>query len=376
MIKRISFSALTAALAISLLALASTDARAASVEELTKQLQASLTEDITALSRKFEKGKGQDGAQGEMDAQMQMQLQMFQRALQSGAIFSSETEYGDGRGLQGLAAMAPSEKSRKLAMELAAELKKAEKEKEAIWLRETEETLRVCLQKGFAAKTAKEIDTLLAEVGRLTRYSSDRYNRSASVRTLTEEAGTAKEFLRQWQDYLAATEAGNNKGARETLSRLTNYSRGDLASFIPRSEMLAKLNALQPAEPVEKPKISVAAIVEQTKTLEDLPKAAEAIRQSGRDSYSAGSDSQLANELRTLARHYEEIKNGVGVNSFLGRYTGSRYDSTSGEQLTRLRMQLLLVAIAQACNLELARSGETVSGYLQRMMENARQRKD
>jgi len=378
--KCISFPAFTMTLAISLLALASTDAWTAPVEELTKQLRASLSEDMKSLEKKGGEGKGQGAMQNEMNTQMLMQLQMLQQAVQSDAFMSSDNEFGGARGwLQGLAAMTPSEKTRKLALELVAEVKKVQQEKENAWLHNTEETLKTCLQKGFAAKLAKEIDPLLVEVGKVERYSGDRYNRSTNVRALTEEVGAAKVFLRHWQTYLAATAFGNKQSAIEALRDMTSSNQQYLPSFIPRSELLARLNALQPPE---KPRIPVATIVAQTKTLEDLPKAIDALRQNGRDNNSSNSDTALAYELRRLFEIYAEVKAGSAssINNVVRSYPRLVRGSDTDERIPALRGQLVRLALPIACGLEDPKDqpnrDENIGSYIRRVIDKARQRQD
>jgi len=367
------------ALAVWLFAFACGGFQAASVEELTKQLRASLSEDMRALSKKSGESKGHSAMQSEMNSQILMQLQMIQQAVESGTFTSSEDEIGSSRGLQALAAMAPSEKTRKLAMELASGLMKVQREKESAWLHTISETLKTCLQKGFAAKSAVEIDPLLVEVGKIANYSGDRYNHSTSVRALTEEAGAAKVFLRHWQTYLAATEFGNKQSAIEALRDITSSDQQYLPSFIPRSQLLARLNALQPPE---KPRIPVATIVAQTKTLEDLPKAIDTLRQNGRDTYSSNSDTALAYELRRLSEIYAEVKAGSAssINNVIRNYPALVRGSDTDERIPALLGQLVRLALPIACGLEDPKDqpnrDENIGSYIRRVIDKARQRQD
>ena len=84
-----------------------------------------------------------------------------------------------------------------------------------------------------AAKVPSDLDAALSQDGPTNRYGAQAF-----------QGYSTKEFVRKWQDYLAAVQAGNDLEAQKILKGLAANSD---STYYPRSRILARLSALAKA---------------------------------------------------------------------------------------------------------------------------------
>lgn len=271
--------------------------------------------------------------------------------------------------LQGFEAFTGSEKIQQLTTALAAQFRKDVAVKEKTFVDAAEKLAQDSVKQALAGKTAKDLDAAVQALGKSVRDTENRSSNNTAVRNAIRQVTEANQFVRQWQDYLAALDVGNQTRARELLRGIAS-SHHDF-SLIPRSELLARSSAPETASPAiaSKPAAPtpVAAIVAKVKTLDDLDRAIAELGQV--EQMFSGMESQLASELRSLARSYADLRAGLATT------VTTSISSSAREELGDIRRQLTLFALPRSLGLpetEKAKPGENVLSFLQRILAAAR----
>lgn len=271
--------------------------------------------------------------------------------------------------LQGFEVFTGSEKIQQLTTALAAQFRKDVAVKEKSFVDAAEKLAQDSAKQALAAKTAKDLDTAIQALGKFARDTENRSSNNPAMRNAVRQVTEANQFVRQWQDYLAAVDAGNEAGARSQLRSIASSHRD--FSLIPRSELLARSSVPETASPAIAPKPAaptpVAAIVAKVKTLDDLDRAITELGQVER--MLSGTESQLASDLRSLARAYADLKAGLATTVTTG------VSSSAREELGDVRRLLILFAMPRSLGLpetEKAKPDDNVLGFLQRTLASAR----
>lgn len=357
---------------------------------------ASVTEQLLDQLKSELKAEAQE-ARKNGDRDEQQQFYRLQELLMqvNRAPVSDEGEMNLQQTVESLGGFSSSEKVQSICKALTAELRTAQEARDKAAVDEMEKTFAEALRTSLAGKTAKDIDTPLVAVGKLVRENSNRNTRNAKLRTLANDGQQLCEFLQQWQDYLAASEAGNTEDARQKLQNRIGYGR-DFSSFIPRSELLSRMNALKkgPTEGAEKETPPSAAELSKTanelvasiKTLDEIPaalKKLEAIQMMPQARSSSGALMEfgsVVNDLRSINQNYDDLKRGLGTRINLTVLGSSGYSQgEQSRQLAPLRYQLLLAAIPPALGLpdsEGIKPGENAATMLSRLLETAKTKQD
>lgn len=317
-------------------------------------------------------------------------MQELLMRLQQGDRYESDGDGGLLQAVEALGTLSTSESIDQICKTLTTELRAQQEKREHALIAELEKTLGDSLRATLAAKSAKDVDGPLAAVGKLARESEARNARNPKLRVLVSQAQQLWEFIRQWQDYLAETDSGDTEGARQKLQNLVSAGR-DFSGFMPRSELLARLNEIQKtATPGQTSKASSPQEVEQrvreiilkTETLEGLPGAISELeritQRSTPNSGQTASTIQALQAMRSLHRNYHELKKGLAVNiSLASLANSSSFDG--GESISHLRSQLVLFALPRTLGVSESAQphpGENILTFLQRMLEEGRQKEN
>jgi hypothetical protein len=351
--------------------------RADVTDDLLDQLKSEVKAEVKAARE-----KNDDGGQ-----QRAYQMQEILLRLQRTATQVDNGEYSLAQTVESIGALSTSERVEKICKALARELHNAQEKSDKTLVEEVEKTLGGALRATLDGKTARDLDPPLVATGKIIHESEMRSTRNAKLQALQNQGQQLYEFIRQWQDYLAGVEAGNTDAARAKLGSLISSSR-DFSGFMPRSELLAKLNELQKqAGLVKDGKAASPETIEQqareivikTKTLDEIPRAIaeiEALVATNRNTGFA-SNTPLAT-LRTFNRNYEELKKGLAANISLSALTsGSSFEGN--EALTSLRNQLILFALPRVLALpagESAKPDENIATFLQRVLDSAKEKQN
>lgn len=267
-----------------------------------------------------------------------------------------------------LGAVPMSENSGKLVKLLLNQLRVDRQARTTILEKSLTETIRTVGTGLLSAKAPADIDPLLEQLNSVRSKNTDRY--SDTNRSVQEQLDNALRFAMQWQDYLAKLQAGDRKGAYESMSNLAqNYSN---LAIVPRSELLER--SRQP-RPEDSSRTALAAetdaIAASIHTLDDLDGAIRKLR-----GIQAANPNQvnydLLNQLLTLQRNYLELKAGLSTSISLEGYSNS-----SPEIIVPLKAQLLMVALPRYLNTSrLPKAGESPLEYLARVAAEAKAAKD
>jgi hypothetical protein len=228
---------------------------------------------------------------------------------------------------------------------------------------------------GKAQKTA-DLDGLLAD---LQKAQSGTGGYDPDSQPYTNRLTNAYQFVAQWQDYLSARSSGNNQVALETLRNLSNSQRnGD--TFLPRSEILARLAELQKAAPVNSnsgmespPSNDFTEVYDGIKSLDDLEPALKKLRSQSNMNMNPGA------ELATLSLYaslYEASRNGLPPSLQLA--PDNYFNPTLPPQFERIKAMLLIYMLPRyiGAGAPAPNPNETVADYLARATDAAEGKQD
>ena len=223
------------------------------------------------------------------------------------------------------------------------------------------------------ARKASDLDPLLIDLRRLAgapvRFNSGDANRQSAVNVLNDAA----RFLQQWQNYLWAVEGEKFGDAIRILSELGLSEQNPLG--VPRSEILARARLLE-GKDREKTNNDTRAILQNIRSLEDVPAALAQLKLEMTQPYRPQAQSQLPliNALDALSKAYLAFKQGVATT-----LPPAYWQTGDTPIVTQLRAELLLRVLPRVLGVEQTggpKAGETVEGYLMRMRSAALDRHD
>ncbi len=236
-----------------------------------------------------------------------------------------------------------------------------------------------------AAKKAADLDAVLTELGKFRNQRDRNYN-SPTVQAALNGLQSVQQFVTHWQDYLANLDDGNIDAATSALQNITNYSES--ANLIPRSEILARLQALKKpitprgrtgdAESETSPAERMEQILAKTKTLKDMDGALKDLRKLQSESRVQNYNDPIiatTNALNAIEKTYREFL--AGFPTTIEAPSGN-IDAASPE-IIPLKTQLLLLVLPRYLNLPSdlkANTGEAVQPFLERMDSEAKKRND
>ncbi|MEQ1860628.1 MAG: hypothetical protein ABMA13_11895 [Chthoniobacteraceae bacterium] len=256
--------------------------------------------------------------------------------------------------------------SRELAVKVTDELaarKKAE-EAEIAGLLDTE------MKSVLDAKSAADLDVLLAKLERFPHSLDTPYG---PARTTGQRLNRAITFIRKWQDYLVARQAGDSAFSRVHIIGLFDSA---YEQVVPRSKLLqvtfpqldlAK-NSVGWSNETEP---TVGLIAAGVKKLDQLSMAVRLLDQiQPKTPY----ESKLSSDLRSLENAYAQARSG--------RFASLRLPKlfSSSEEITRLHEAVLSFALARALGLDESthpvKPGEDAAAYFRRKLAEAQQKRD
>ena len=219
-----------------------------------------------------------------------------------------------------------------------------------------------------AATKPADLDVTLHTLSTLDQPESDFYGvRLSSERSRLE---SANQFVRYWQDYLAALESKDTKTAVQKLESAS----GIKIDLIPRSEILNRLTVLKKTKAVTAAE-QIAQVMSRTKSLDAIPAALEELSTFEREQWNSTHDYDatiafLRGELTAISATYQQFKSGIPATYTVHR-PGNQSNDVDPVRLTQeLRVQLLQLILPRVIggpDVEV-QSGETVQAYLDRML--------
>jgi hypothetical protein len=215
----------------------------------------------------------------------------------------------------------------------------------------------------------------------LSRFRNSSYSdrNSEEVRAALNKVDPAINFLKRWQEYVIARKGANPERPRQILHDLTSNDNGDL---VPRSQLLAELQKYPTEQETRSagPRLEqIDEIVSKANSLDRVPEAIKELRAiQSRRPPSPGSDGLTGtlNALISIDRTYREFQAGLPT-KLDGPAMGPQ--DLASAAVTPLKAQLLLLVLPRYLNAPPdlnPRPSETVQGYLQRVIDEARARTD
>ena len=274
---------------------------------------------------------------------------------------------------------------------LIEQLRKTRAERESALESEADTLFKRAGDEVLRATQPKDLDATLHE---LTRLSGSRIRHSSSddnVGRILNHLQTAISFVNRWQDYLFSLGRGDETAAANILRGLAD-STSTYSQFpiVPRSEILARLptsrsldsNTTTPrTRPASEFNAAVAAILDETRTLDDLPAAVRKLSDLRKEAASdSNSDLGAAlNGLQAMQKARLEIQSGMAVTIDLsvGRGESSQHPAVENK-IIPLRAELIRLALPRLLNLpdEKPAANEGTNAFLRRLIDAARQRAD
>ena len=254
------------------------------------------------------------------------------------------------------------------------------------------------------AKEAKELDGALQELGQL---SKNRLATGLLYNDMQNKLRVAMTFANHWQDYLA-----DSQHSERTANVITNLrtlaNDSEATAFVPRSEILARLASYEtrnlngePPQSSQQINTRVRAILQKTKTLDDLSDSVDqllALQKAivsgatffvgggsvvSRPSYNLNGNSLLETSLFALdemCSRYREFRSGLEVH--LALRDGDHGTNKSPEletTLLPLRVQLLRLAFPRLLHVgkdDQPGADEAPADFLNRYIREAKGRQD
>jgi hypothetical protein len=233
------------------------------------------------------------------------------------------------------------------------------------------------------AKTEKELDPLLSELGE-ARTSLSRGGGNEVLQRALQKLDSAATFTRQWQDYLAQLHAGNQQAAAAIIMGLTNNNFS--YPIVARSELLDRARSVQADAAVNAPApkaVPAETIVFDLKSLDDVPAAMQSLQGYIQRNPQLGRAQGVLINLRFVQEGVDSLANGnlggallIGTTNPVG---GSNQDVADMLAFTRLRSELLLRILPRYLVVsapQLPHPNENPSDYLLRMVAEGKAASD
>jgi hypothetical protein len=309
--------------------------------------------------------------------------------------------------LQDAAAVVESDAIRAECIEISTQLEAERQAKEQQKLAEMDVALKAAGDAVRSSKKAQDLDLTVQSLGAL-QNQRDTMSGSMAISMELNKVQSALRFVTRWQDYLAATEAGNRATALNILENLSNMD-GYAVELMPRSEILHRINvnpteSEEPAPPTEKTKLSdalsgikysataggaslpslsvenqVAAIISRIKAPDDLAGALFELHKVDPD-YQAwrGDARSLIQALARLNNAYQEFNAGMATQIEVLRPSVNELPPLPNP-VPEVRSQILTLVLPRYLGLSpevKAKPGEGPSGFLKRISAEAAARGD
>ncbi len=277
-----------------------------------------------------------------------------------------------------------SEKAVKLCETLIAELRAQTANKAKEFREKFDSVVRSALVDGLKAKTAKELDVPISEIGKLRKQIRNSENRGDSQYSLNNDLlQNVEQALMLYQDGLMQKPDASKRDVGESLRLMTSTVSRGLGDLMPRSELLERIQAaserVSPA--VKKPAISyveaetqVRDTVRNIKKLEELGAAIDkidAVYSTMRQTGGHYSDTNILTNLRSYRRTYDELRAGTATSMSFANASGSTFGL---DELGPIKNMLVIFALPRVLRTpENMAPGENepVSSYLQRVLDAA-----
>lgn len=260
------------------------------------------------------------------------------------------------------------EAARRLSAKVRAELKAEIEKSAAAAAARVEAKLTEAAKALQAAKKPADLDATLRSLSVHDQPESDFYGpRLAAARSKIE---SANQFVRYWQDYLAAVDAKDTKTAVQKLDSASSV-RVDL---IPRSEILNRLTELKKIK-ARTPSDLITEVMNRTKALDAIPAALEELSTYENEQWNTNRDYDstiafLRGELTAIFTTYQQLKSGVPTTYTIHRPVNRPNDLDPVQLTQELRAQLLQLVLPRIIGGSDAdfKPGETIQAYLDRML--------
>ena len=220
----------------------------------------------------------------------------------------------------------PSDEVRQQLDALRAAIKKDREAKQSAQIAEMNGVLKQASDAVRNAKNPEELDETLKNLSRYRNMGG--FERlSEDGRMVLNKLHSLTQFIRRWQDYLAARKSDNRDRCRDILQGLTNSDEG--AEIMPRSQLLAEMDKYMPP-PTPRPEYSrgpeatadppspeqVAAIVGRAKSLDgiaDVIQELQGIQAKVRPSSFGPSNvlGRTLDQLYAMQKAYREFQAGM-----------------------------------------------------------------
>ena len=215
-----------------------------------------------------------------------------------------------------------------------------------------------------AAKVPSDLDAITAAIAGASEPNNFQRQNSRRMQAL-------KFFVQNWQDYLAAVQAGKTLEAQNDLRGLTNTNYD--SSFYPRSKILALLgtNAAQPPAPTLK------LVAPDSLTLQTLDLfMSELVPLRNAPYFTEHNETGLEPAAQRVRRALDEVQSGNARNALLSwqaspNYGGlGKYEAAFGRMDDEVALKAAPVAIEAPADFQ-PHTGESVQSYLERATQGA-----
>lgn len=227
-----------------------------------------------------------------------------------------------------------------------------------------------------AARTAADLDNAIRDLRDFAEYPQPD---SAAIRDEMRKVQNARQFVLQWQDYLAADAAGDLQRAELALQNAS----GMATDLVPRSQILSR------ADEVSKRKTpdlyeQAREITAKTKSLDDIPGAVDALAALERKPGISQRDYRdlvetLRWDLMQISQAYREYQAGLPTSLQIAGFESPRQSEEAFRVILPLRLQLLRAILPRALEVDeklKPNPDEPIRGYLDRMEAFALEKDD
>ena len=235
------------------------------------------------------------------------------------------------------------------------------------------------------AKTPADLDEAISTLGKMSEQND--YRNSERDHSRIQKVANARQFVILWQDYLSCLASGK---LEEAVQHLRNASNRNEVNLVPRSEILAKLNALStpgqpeaPAKPVDQRESQIKIILANTKSLDQIPAAIDAVSALPRSSDGSYSFNNFAQELRkqlgAIQREYLNYQSGLPCEIPVIQNLENTETTQVANLIQQLRVQLIrliLPRVLMAGDSLKPTQDESIQNYLDRVMSVAQKEPD